>query len=261
MDPHHSRIKPKFAQFRTYRFLGQAQPCPSILITQKIRPLSQWSAVTYPAIFSPPFPHIAPHCLQVSDKNGFGTGGTTASTTVLQSSDSSCYNTSNPTDVAWKFFFEPTGGLVQCESVRLWWYASTVNGCVSSSIFPNSGRPNSFHPSRHVPSCRTVNFYGTIPGGTSFAIPPGSLSTNNVTGTGFNWTVDIDSGTNILLIANDDSGIGAGGYVDYTIAPFVDSSCLNNNSPSSTAGNPAGAINPTSTSESSGNGRGNHSLS
>ena len=87
-------------------------------------------------------------------------------------------------------------------------------------------------------SSRTVNFYGTIPGGTSFAIPQGSLSSNNVTGTGFNWTVDIASGTNILLIGNDDR-VGSGGYVEVTIAPYVDTSCLNNNSPSSTAGNPA----------------------
>jgi hypothetical protein len=225
--------------------------------------LSQWSAVIYLATFSPSFPHIAPHCLQVSDKSGFGTGGASTSVTVLQSSDSSCYSISKPTQFAWVFSVEPTGGLTQCELVRLWWTAQFVNGCVSSSIFPNSVRPNSFHPSRHVPPCRTVNFYGTIPGGTSFAIPQGSLSSNNGTGTGFNWTVGIAGGTNVLLIANDDRGIGSGGSAGFTIAYAADNSCLNNNSPSSTAGNPAGGSYPTSTNEpsSNGSGSGSHSSS
>ena len=104
-----------------------------------------------------------------------------------------------------------------------------------------------------VPPCRTVNFYGTIPGGTSFTIPQGSLSSNNQTGTGFNWTVNIAGGTDVLLVGNDDRGIGAGGHVEYTTANSVNNSCLNNNSPSSTTGNPAGGSYPTSISQSSSN--------
>ena len=126
---------------------------------------------------------------------------------------------------------------------------------------PVSVQPNGFHPSRRARPRRTVNFYGTIPGGTSFAIPQGSLSTNNDTGTGFNWTVDIAGGTNILLIGSDDRGIGSGGSAGFTIAYAANNSCLNNNSPSSTAGNPAGGSYPTSTSESSTNGSGSHSSS
>jgi hypothetical protein len=117
------------------------------------------------------------------------------------------------------------------------------------------------HPSRHVPPCRTVNFYGAIPGGTSFAIPQGSLSSNNVTGTGFNWTADIAGGTDVLLVGNDNGGIASGGYVKYTIANSVNNSCLNNNSPSSTAGSPAGGSYPTGTGEPSSNGSGSHSSS
>jgi hypothetical protein len=112
-----------------------------------------------------------------------------------------------------------------------------------------------------TPPCRTVNFYGTIPGGTSFTIPQGSLSTDNNTGTGFNWTADIAGGTNVLLIGSDDRGIGSGGSAGFTIAYAANNSCLNNNSPSSTAGNPAGGSYPTSTSESSNNGSGSHSSS
>ena len=87
-----------------------------------------------------------PHCLQVSDNSGFGTGGTSGSITVLQSSDSSCYSSSNANKATWFINFEPQGGLTQCNPVRLWWDPSLVNGCVSSSIFPNSVRPDSFHP-------------------------------------------------------------------------------------------------------------------
>ncbi len=83
-------------------------------------------------------------CLQVSDKSGFGSGGASTSVTVLRSSDSSCYNASQATQFAWVYSVQPTGGLTQCESVRLWWESSFVNGCVSSSILANSVRPNSF---------------------------------------------------------------------------------------------------------------------
>ncbi|KAF8493416.1 hypothetical protein F5888DRAFT_820424 [Russula emetica] len=204
------------------------------------------------------YPENSSFVAVVSDKSGFGTGGASTSVTVLQSFDSSCYSSSKPIHVPWVFYFEPTGGLTQCESVRLWWEAPSVNGCVSSPIFPNSVRPKNFHPSRHAPPCRTVNFYGTIPGGTSFTIPQGSLSTNNDTGTGFNWTVDIVGETDILLVGNDDGGIGSGGSVEYTIANTVNNSCLNNNSPSFTAGNPAGGGYSTSTSE---HGSGSHSSS
>ena len=135
----------------------------------------------------------------------------------------------------------------------------TSMGASLHLFFPNTVGPNSFHPSRHVLRCRTVNFYGTIPGGTSFAIPQGSLSTDNDTGTGFNWTASIAGATNVLLVANDDRGIGSGGSAEFTIAYASNNSCLNNNSPSSTAGNPAGGSYPTSTSESWSDGSGSHS--
>jgi hypothetical protein len=155
-------------------------------------------------------------------------------------------------------------GCVFGQWVRLSLHRSFVIRC-SLTVFIH-------HDTGTVPSCRTVNFYGTIPGGTSFAIPQGSLSSNNGTGTGFNWTVDIVGGTNVLFIGNDDRGIGAGGVAAVTIADTMDSSCLNNNSPSSTAGDPAGGSYPTSpstgsvgyptnTGESSSNGSASHSSS
>ena len=104
----------------------------------------------------------------------------------------------------------------------------------------------------------TVTFYGVIPGGDTFNIPQGSLSTvdPNISGptqpgTGFSWTVDITGGTNILLVGSDDRGIGSGGTAPFTVAYSTNTSCLNRTSPSSTVGNPAGGSYPTSTGDSS----------
>jgi hypothetical protein len=214
----------------------------------------------HPATFPRSYPHIAPHYLQVSDQSGFGSGGASTSVTVQPSSDSSCYNPSQPTKFAWVFNTDPAG-LTQCASVRLWWEPTYSNGCVFPSTFRNSVHSNSFHQSRRAPPCRTVSFYGTIPGGTSFAIPQASLSNTTDTGTGFNWTANIAGATNVLLIGNDDRGIGSGGSAQFSISYAGNSSCLNNNSPHSTAGSPAGGSYPTSTSQPSNSGSGSHSSS
>ncbi|KAI0000168.1 hypothetical protein BJV74DRAFT_146232 [Russula compacta] len=179
------------------------------------------------------YPENSSFVAVVSDKSGIGSGGTSTPVTVLQSSSSSCYNASQPAQWAWVFNVDPSGGLTQCQSARLWWESIYVNG--------------------------TVNFYGVIPGGTSFAIPQGSITTNNVTGTGFDWLVDITGGTNLLLVGSDDRGIGSGGSAPFTISYAQNSSCLNSNSPSSTAGSPAGGSYPTSTSDSSTSNSGSHS--
>jgi hypothetical protein len=118
-----------------------------------------------------------------------------------------------------------------------------------------------FPVTANAPPHRTVNFYGAIPGGISFAIPQGTLSTTNDTGTGFEWTVDITGGTNVLLVGGDARGLGSGGSAPFTISYSGNTSCINSTSPSSTAGSPAGGTYPTSTSSgSSGStGSGNHS--
>jgi len=129
---------------------------------------------------------------------------------------------------------------------------------------------NPDHPDASI--SRTVTFYGTIPGGTSFTIPQGSLSTNVKTGTGFSWTVNIAAGTSVILIGNDAAGIGTGGSAEFAIGSTNDDTCIHDNSPSSTPGNPAGSYptsisNPSSigsgisssgTSQSSGNGTGSY---
>jgi hypothetical protein len=76
------------------------------------------------------FAYNLPHYPQVSDSSGFGTGGTSTPITVLQSSDSSCYNPTQGIQLPFFFYIDPTGGITQCESVRLWWYQNLVNGYV-----------------------------------------------------------------------------------------------------------------------------------
>ena len=187
------------------------------------------------------------HHPQVSDSSGFGTGGTSTPVTVLSSSDSSCFDSTKSVQGPWVFSINPTGGITQCESVRLWWEQEFVNGCVHSSAVTLPFLAISiFDAFLHITAYSTVNFYGVIPGGNSFNIPQSSLSTNNDTGTGFNWTVDITGGTNMFVVAGDDRGIGSGGSAPFTVAYSANNSCLSSASPSSTAGNPAGGSYPTS---------------
>jgi hypothetical protein len=69
-----------------------------------------------------------PHYPQVSDSSGFGTGGTSASITVLPSSDSSCYDPTEPFQLP--FYFYLAGAVTQCGSVQWSWYPGSVVGCV-----------------------------------------------------------------------------------------------------------------------------------
>lgn len=160
----------------------------------------------------------------MSDANSFGSGGTSAAATVQSSSDSSCFDAT--TNVQPDFFFnvDPVNQIVQCNSSRLWWDPANVQG--------------------------TPTFYGVIPGGESFNITVGALSTVANEGVGFNWTANIRSGTTLMLGAGDNRGIGAGGSETYIVSNglFPNSSCLNDEAPSSTAGSPAGGSYATSTS-------------
>jgi hypothetical protein len=193
------------------------------------------------------------HYPQVSDSSGFGAGGTSTPVAVLPSSDSSCFNPTKAIQLSFFFFVDPSGGIIQCESLRWFWQQNSVNGCVlhsSALCLPLWAQSLTLR--------RTVNLHGVIPGGNSFVIPQGPLTTNNVTGTGFNWTADVRGGTDILIVGGDDRGFGSGGAAPFTVAYSANSSCLNSTSPSSTAGSPAGGAYPTSYTDSS-NGSSSHS--
>ena len=90
-----------------------------------------------------------------------------------------------------------------------------------------------------------VTFYGLIPGGETFLLRPDTQSF-------YLWDVSVRAGTSVTLIAGDSRGIGSGGSAGPFIVNGSDTGCINDSSPSSTAGSPAGAVtakgNPSSTS-------------
>jgi hypothetical protein len=94
----------------------------------------------------------------------------------------------------------------------------------------------------------TPNFLGVIPGGQSFAIPQSQLSDVAEQGTGFSWTPNLRGGTTLILVGGDSRGNGTAGSVLNTVSSGINNigSCLNDASPSSTPGSPAGGSYPTS---------------
>src|ERR1700722_340631 len=103
------------------------------------------------------------------------------------------------------------------------------------------------------PIVRTPQFLGVIPGGNSFTVPEGTLTNVTNEGTGFSWTPSVRGGTTFILIGGDNRGQGTGGSVLYTVSQG-DNSCLDNTSPSSTPGSPAGGTSPTASSSPSSGG-------
>jgi hypothetical protein len=91
------------------------------------------------------------------------------------------------------------------------------------------------------------NFLGVIPGGESFAIPQGEITQMPSQGTGFSWTPNVRGGTTLMLIGGDNRGNGTGGSVFSVVSSGINNTvtCLDQNSPSSTPGSPAGGTLPT----------------
>lgn len=174
----------------------------------------------------------------VSDSTGFGSGGTSVAATVLSSDDSNCFNPTDNVSPEWVFSIVPANQLVQCTPTRIWWDPTKVQG---------------------IPT-----FQGVIPGGDSFSIPEGPMTTVPEQGYGFSWTPDVRTGTTVMVVGGDNRGPGTGGSGLYIVAPGSDGSCLNTTSPSSTPGSPAGGSYPTKvgtgTSSSPGGGTGTSSV-
>ena len=105
----------------------------------------------------------------------------------------------------------------------------------------------------HLISVSTPNFLGIIPGGQSFVVPEGTITTDSTTGTGFSYQANLRAGTTFLLMGGDVQGNGTGGSVTYIVGlGNDDGSCLSNNSPSSTPGTPAGETGSSSSPSSTG---------
>ncbi|KAH7886857.1 hypothetical protein F5I97DRAFT_1807293 [Phlebopus sp. FC_14] len=194
----------------------------------------QFSGHSTSVSFQLKYPTDSQFVAVVSDSSGFGTGGTSVAATVMGSSDSSCYNAAQSVAPDFPFNINPPNQVVQCSASRLWWDPNQVQG--------------------------TVNFQGVIPGGQSFSIPLGKLTQVTGQGTGFDWIPSVREGSTLMLVAGDERGLGTAGSELYNVAAglYPNSSCLTNNSPSSTAGPPAGGAYPTN-SNGSGTGGGGSS--
>jgi len=174
--------------------------------------------------FQLPYPENSLFVVVVSDSSGFGTGGTSGAAEVQSgSSDSSCLGTTQVSP-AFSFSTDPANQLVQCSSIRIFWDPTTVQGL--------------------------VNFFGIIPGGNSFQINQGTVTTAPNEGLGFNWDTPIRIGTTIILAGGDARGFGSAGSIQQNVqqGSAVNNTCLDSTSPSSTPGSPAGGAYPTSSS-------------
>lgn len=133
--------------------------------------------------------------------------------TVADSSTTACLNQS-PVEPKFIFFLSPSD-VGQRDFMNITWQ-------------PNADGP--------------VNVLGLIPGGQSFEIA-------NITdgATGFEWQADIRAGTQVLLVAGDDEGLGTGGSTDVMDVGDGSSECIDDSSPSSTTSPPAGGVSSSST--------------
>jgi len=161
----------------------------------------------------------------VSDATGFGTGGTSVATQVQETDDNSCYDADTNSVLAWTFDISPRNQITQCGDTRLLWY--------------NKGDP-----------VGTPQFYGVIPGGNSFNISGGPITDEPGLGTGFTWKANVRVGTTLMIVGGDDRNPGSAGSAFFLVAnpSDGDGSCLDENSPSSTPGTPAGGSYPTGSS-------------
>ncbi|KAF7325901.1 hypothetical protein MKEN_00440900 [Mycena kentingensis (nom. inval.)] len=198
-----------------------SSPLPNNIEARKIQSQSSDSADIN---FKLNFPANSQFVAVLSDSTGFASGGTSVGVLVTDSSDSSCFDASKNVAPQFVYSVVPDGAIVQCTSTRIWWDNSTVKG--------------------------NPKFRGVIPGGQSFELPQNNITNVPEQGTGFSWKPSLRGGTTLLLVAGDDRGDGSGGSTIYTVGsgPSNDGSCLNDNSPSSTPGDPAGGAYATSTS-------------
>ncbi|WVO15307.1 hypothetical protein L204_102963 [Cryptococcus depauperatus] len=138
--------------------------------------------------------------MAMSDASGFGTGGTTPVLTVGSSDHSTCV----PSMVNADFFFSvsPNSNPQSCSSMSITWASNATD---------------------------PTTLYGMIPHGTAFQIPIDD------SGTSKDWTVNIASGTQFLLMMRDAGPYGTGGSTGLYTVQSGNTGCLNASSPASAA--------------------------
>ncbi|KAJ8584840.1 hypothetical protein M405DRAFT_936387 [Rhizopogon salebrosus TDB-379] len=140
--------------------------------------------------------------LTMSDATGFGSGGTS---TVLTVGAPIANNNCNTTVPSPDFYFSPSSSLQQC----------------SDFIFTGYGG-----------AIQPAEITGLIPGGGNFVLYP-------VTNSSYTWVVDVKEGTSLIFFMTDSQGRQSGTSALLKVADSTDASCLDMNSPSSTASAPS----------------------
>lgn len=145
--------------------------------------------------------------LTMSDGTGFGSGGTSQVFTVGSSVTGTNCNTTDPGTA---FTFELPDALQQCNPYTFKGY--------SGAILP-------------------ITIYGLIPGGqTTIMNPPNGPS--------YQWITDVAAGTTMMFLMVDSQGRQGGSSDVLTVASSGDSTCLNAQSPTSTANPSASGTSP-----------------
>lgn len=102
-----------------------------------------------------------------------------------------------------------------------------------------------------------MKFWGAVPGGNGFII--NGPSTQDQGKQGLSWDAAISTGTGLIIVAGDNRGFGSGGSFQGFLQPGNGTtSCLNDNSPKTTPGSPAGGSYPTDSSGHKTGGSGNN---
>ncbi|CAD6579213.1 MAG: hypothetical protein TREMPRED_002425 [Tremellales sp. Tagirdzhanova-0007] len=177
------------------------------------------------------------------DATGWGSGGTTPvlSMTVMSpallsdpcaavgsSTNSSCFDT----DLLYDFTFSisPNSNPSSCSSMSISWESNVT---------------------------RPVDLYGLVPGGSAFSLPISQASGQD----DYDWTVDIASGTQFLLLMSDAGEYQTGGSTNLYTVQSGSTSCLNSSSPTSATATSSSTISSSSSSPSASSTSSNSSLS
>jgi len=167
------------------------------------------------------FPEGSQFVASLSDASGVGAGGTSDVLTV-KGGPSDCLT--SPVQAGWVLYMDnPTPD--QCTPTRISW---GKHGHEHVDL--------SYRRRADEKASGPVSIWGIVPGGDTFDMGAPS------SGSGWNWTPNLKEGTRMLIVAGDSNGRGTGGSSDLFTVGGGSGGCINDDSPSTTAGPPAGQV-------------------
>lgn len=189
-------------------------------VEPEIRRIINYQNISTPSFSFPlTFPVDSQFVAVLSDATGVGSGGTTDILTVEPATDETCLGT-DLVKPEFYFYLNPKTP-TQCTPLEISWPEAVD----------------------------AVSVWAIIPGGSTFAVPLPSIDDPKDDSLDCSdWTVDVEAGTKLLLVAGNGkkNGRGKGGSTDLlTVGNGSDSSCLQDEPSSSTT--QTSSLNPTQT--------------